>query len=178
MKYVIRWVAVIAILIMCVLGVRSLFVKNVEYVEKEVPVPIEVQTPIYIDTLSVKMDSMVAITSRLRLELMQAKKSHRDSTKASEKAIRQLHDSIATLRYNEWRKDIIELNLPKISRNYKTSDYDVVVTGVVDPQLSTIKIAEKSAKRWHVGPCVGYGFDGRNGSAFIGVSVVYSLYSW
>lgn len=84
-------------------------------------------------------------------------------------------------------RDSVEISLPAEQRVYKEKEYMVYVSGVgvrmdsimVYPRKETVTLTvTKPQKRWHIGIVGGAG-SGRNGlSPYIGVGIMYSLFSF
>lgn len=83
----------------------------------------------------------------------------------------------------EGTETIVEM--PIIQRHYCDSTYEAWVSGPVDPKLDSLKVYAKKEiititekvpqKRWHIGPSIGLGFNGREIRPYIGISVTYTL---
>lgn len=81
--------------------------------------------------------------------------------------------------------DSAEVILPITQRVYEDSTYRAVVEGY-DPRLIELEIyrsreiltVKKPPNRFHVGPSVGFGFDGRRVAPFVGVTLTASFFSF
>ena len=79
--------------------------------------------------------------------------------------------------------DSAEVIIPITQRVYEDSTrYRAVVEGY-DPRLISLEIYPQptkppEVKRWHIGPSVGLGWNGRSLAPFAGVTVTYSLWSF
>lgn len=79
--------------------------------------------------------------------------------------------------------DSAEVIIPITQRVYEDSTrYRAVVEGY-DPRLISLEIYPQPTKppeqkRWHIGPSIGLGWNGRNLAPFAGVTVTYSIISF
>lgn len=83
------------------------------------------------------------------------------------------------------RTDSVAVTLPVTQNVYEGKDYKAWVSGI-DPRLDSIQlyrqretiITKTQRERWHIGPQIGYGYDGRRGTPYIGIGIVYSIFSF
>ena len=81
--------------------------------------------------------------------------------------------------------DSAEVILPITQHVYEDSTYRAVVEGY-EPRLVELEIyrsreiltVKKPPNRFHVGPSVGFGFDGRRVAPFVGVTLTASFFSF
>ena len=86
-------------------------------------------------------------------------------------------------------EDSVGVWLTVSQRVYEGEDYRAYVSGV-DPRLDSIMIyarretirehvsVREKARRWHIGPAVGFGYGREGFSPFVGVCVSYSIISF
>ena len=86
-------------------------------------------------------------------------------------------------------EDSVGVWLTVSQRVYEGEDYRAYVSGV-DPRLDSIMIyarretirehvsVREKARRWHIGPAVGFGYGREGFSPFVGVCVSYSILSF
>ena len=87
--------------------------------------------------------------------------------------------------YAEHSGDSATVALPVTQNVYESKDYKAWVSGI-DPRLDSIRlyrqretiITKTQRERWHIGPQIGYGYDGRRGTPYIGIGIVYSIFSF
>lgn len=85
--------------------------------------------------------------------------------------------------------DSVDVLIPIVEREYRTSDYRIVVSGY-NPQLKDVELYRHTEtgivrppspkrKRWGIGPSISWGI-GPNGKAqfVLGVSLYYNLLQW
>lgn len=85
--------------------------------------------------------------------------------------------------------DSVDVLIPIVEREYRTSDYRIVVSGY-NPQLKYVELYQRTEtgivnppaqkrKRWGFGPCVSWGIGPNGKTQFIlGASIHYDLLQW
>lgn len=82
-------------------------------------------------------------------------------------------------------RDSVQVEIPIMRYEYSDSTYHLWVSGFrvnleeisVFPTREVVTI-KKPPKHWHLGPCAGLGFTRRGVEPFVGVSVMYSIFSF
>ena len=85
--------------------------------------------------------------------------------------------------------DSVDVLIPIVEREYRTSDYRIVVSGY-NPQLKYVELYQRTEtgivnppaqkrKRWGFGPCISWGIGPNGKTQFIlGASIHYDLLQW
>ncbi len=104
-------------------------------------------------------------------------------------------DTINTVHYGSGAggeprcsKDSAIVELPIIQRHYADSTYEAWISGPVDPRIDSLRVFARTTvitrrewkppKRWHVGPTIGIGLTTHGAEPFVGISLIYSLFSF
>lgn len=113
----------------------------------------------------------------------------------SEKQIEQVvrlvpvHDTVFVENYaqksGENIRDTVAVEIPITQKEYAGKDYHAWVSGFepkldsvfVYPRHETITI-KQPPDRWHIGPTIGCGITSHGFEPYIGISIMYSIYSW
>lgn len=150
--------------------------------EKVVCPPPTETPPVYKVELPVpaKPDSVIAHVTRKLPIADSERKAYPDGTLVAERPI---YPSDTINAATSESGDSAEVIIPITQRVYEDSTrYRAVVEGY-DPRLISLEIYPQptkppNVKRWHIGPSVGFGWNGRNLAPFVGLTVTYSLYSF